>query len=161
MKRPLAALLLTGLLLALTACAPTVQGSSSSFPVPLTSGVIEVTPGQSLYVLAVHSLSELGFNEGDLATVLFVNEGSRRSSGRVGSHIAVTPVRVPAYWRVSLADARFVYETVGAGIRTTVQTVLLLQVPADADLGVTEVRVRIDGRRDAATVRIPLRVRQR
>lgn len=144
-------------LLLLAACAPAVSGSSARQPLRLGGSVTEVAPGQTLYVLTVHTLPELGFNDGDLDSVLFVNETADRASGRADTWMGLNPLRVPAWWDVGLDTSRFVRET---GSRTTVQSVLRINVPTAAQLGSTELVLELEGRRSATVVRIPLRVRQ-
>lgn len=146
-------------LLLLAACAPAVSGSSARQPLRLSGSVTEAVPGQTLYVLTVHTLAELGFNAGDLDSVLFVNETADRASGRADTWMDLKGLRVPAWWSVELDTSRFVRETAGGG-RTTVQSVLRIDVPASAQLGSTELLLELEGRRSSTVVRVPLRVRQ-
>ena len=148
-------------LLLLAACAPAVSGSSARQPTELGRGVIEVQPGETIYVLSVHTLAELGFTDGDLEGVLFVNETAQRASGRADPWLNVKPLRVPAWWNIGLSGARFVREMRGGGDTTTVQAVIRIDVPGNAQLGQTDLRVEVQGRRDSAAVQVPLRVRQR
>lgn len=144
-------------LLLLAACAPAVTGSSARQPQRLSNSVIEVVPGQTLYVLSVNTLAELGFNEGDLEAVLFVNETADRASARADNWMGVTPVRVPAWWNVGLSTSRFVTERT---VQTTVQSVIRIDIPTNAQLGGTELLLDLDGRRSSTSVRVQLRVRQ-
>lgn len=148
-------------LLLLAACAPATSGSSARQPAELGRGVIEVHPGETLYVRSVHTLSELGFNDGDLEGVLFVNETAQRASGRAEPWLDVKPLRVPAWWNVGLSAGRFVREMSVTGDRTTVQVVIRIDVPQNAQLGQNDLRLEVEGRRKSAVVQVPLRVRQR
>lgn len=146
--------------LLLAACAPATSGSSARQPAELGRGVIEVLPGETVFVLSVHTLSELGFTEGDLEGVLFVNETAQRASGRADPWTNVNPVRVPAWWNAGLSSARFVRELSG-GVSTTVQAVIRIDVPQNAQLGQQDLRLEVEGRRNSAVIQVPMRVRQR
>lgn len=139
-----------------TACAPAVSGSSVRQPYDISRGLLEVTPGTSVFLLVSHRLDELGFRDGDLEVVNFVSETATRTSGRAGSWLKLQPVRLPARWRADLEAARFVKE---AGQDATVQTVIRVDIPADAGLGPTELRFTLEGRRSSQSVSVPLRVR--
>ena len=148
-------------LLLLAACAPAASGSSARQPAELGRGVIEVLPGETVYVLSVHTLDELGFNDGDLEGVLFVNETAQRASGRADPWLDIRPLRVPAWWTVGLSGARFVREMAGGRDTTSVQAVIRIDVPANAQLGQNDLRLEVEGRRESAVIQVPLRVRQR
>lgn len=149
------------LLALLAACAPATLGSSARHPLPLGDVPLEVTPGSSVHVLVTHQLDQLGFRPSDMAPVLFRSESTSRASGPADNWMSLTPVRVPAHWQVRLEAARFVQETAGAGHRTTVQSVIRVDVPQTSALGEQQVRVQLNGRRGSAPVTINLRVRQR
>lgn len=153
----LAVLLLT---LAVAGCAPVTGGSSARHPLAVGAGVTEVAPGETVYLIVVSEPRELGFNDTDLDSVLFVNETERRRSARADNWMRLTPVRVPAWWDVTLDTSRFVQESSGSSTRTTVQSVLRVTVPAAASLGPAELRLELHGRRDSTIVQVPLRVRQ-
>ena len=139
-----------------TACAPAVSGSSVRQPYDIGRGLLEVTPGTSVFLLVSHGLGDLGFRDGDLEVVNFVSETSTRTSGRAGTWLKLRPVRLPVRWRAELEAARFVKE---AGKDTTVETVIRVDIPAGAGLGPTELRFTLEGRRASQSVNVPLRVR--
>ena len=149
------------LVLLLAACMPASQGSSVRQPLPLGTTPIEVTPGETVHVLVVRTMSELGFRDTDLAPVLFRSETATRSSGAADNWMSVTPVRVPVHWQVNLAAARFVQEMNGNRLTTTVHSVIEVQVPQTSGLGNQQVRLQLNGRRSGVAVTIPFRVRQR
>lgn len=145
--------------LAAAGCAPVTGGSSARHPLAVDRGVTEVSPGETVYLVVTSELRELGFTDADLDSVLFVNETERRRSARADNWMRVTPVRVPAWWDVTLDSSRFVQESTGNTTRTTVQSVLRVAVPATASLGPAELRLELHGRRDSTVVQVPLRVR--
>src|SRR5690625_1348474 len=146
----------------LAACVPAAGGNQSSprQPLELTGARIEVSPGETVYVLSVHTMSELGFRDSDLDSLQVVPESATRRSARVTNWTAIRPVRVPPWWDVSLADARIVTEGSGRSVQRTVQALIRIDVPAQATLGPAELRLSLSGRREAVQLSIPLRVRQ-
>lgn len=154
--------IIAAMALLLSACVPAAGGARSSArqPLELNHATIEVSPGESLWVLSIHSLSELGFRDTDLAALQEIPESPQRRSARVTNWTSLSPVRVPPWWQVSLSDARIVTEGSGRAQQRTVQAVIRIDVPAQAALGPTELRISVDGRRDSALITVPLRVRR-
>lgn len=148
-------------LLLMAACVPATSVSSSvRMPVALGTDVIEVSPGESLYLLSVHTLEELGFRDSDMDILHFVNETAQRASARASNWTSVSPIRLPAWWEVSLDTARIVSDSSGRGARHSVQAVIRIDVPVQAALGPVTLRVSLDGRRESVPLTIQLRVRQ-
>lgn len=154
------ALLAFAALALLAACAPATAGGSVRSPLVLGQPLPEVTPGQTIYLVSVHTLRDLGFRDEHLEVVIFTSESGNRASGRATNWVDVTPVRVPPFWSVTHEGSRFVQTASGHDVLTTVEVTMRIDIPSDSPLGQQQLVVRIDGRGGGANVTIPLRVRQ-
>jgi hypothetical protein len=156
-RKNLHALLLLALLLA--ACAPAV-GSSSRNPLRLDSGTIEVHPGQVLFLSGSYSLADVGLTTEALDNVFWVPEGVSQESARALGVVDLEVSRLPAYWELKLAEARFVHRSGETRDAYSLRVLLELTLPADAALGPQVVRAGLKSRSGVKQLEIPLRVRQ-
>lgn len=159
MSKKLSVLLVAALLALLVSCAPAV-GTSGRNPLPLGSGVIEAQPGQTLFLSGSYSLADVGLTVEALDSVFWVPEGVNQESARALGVVNLEVSRLPAYWQLKLAEARFVRRSGESRDVYSLRVLLELTLPADAPLGPQALRASLVSRTGVKLLEIPLRVRQ-
>lgn len=160
-------LLIAPLLTLLAACAPATEGSTQRSPLPWESGQqFELVQGTEVYLGLEYPLAEFGLTPAKLSGSFWIPTGVNDESADASQRFSLRDVRVPAGWRLELADVR-VERTVKTryGRETgetsyAVKPVLLVAAPQDARLGVTILRGELVARGGESTaIEMPLRVR--
>jgi hypothetical protein len=160
--RSCGAALLLVLALTLTACAPTAAGSGPRNPLRLAgAGTIETSPGSTLFLSGSYSLADVGLTRDSLSDAFWIPDGVNQESSRALGVVELEVRRLPVYWQLDLAEARFVRRTGESGSVTNSLRVLLeLTLPADAALGPQVIRAGLVTRSGEKVIEIPVRVRQ-
>lgn len=158
-RRSFSVLLFASLLALLASCAPSV-GTSARNPLQLDSGTIEVNPGRTLFLSGSYSLADVGLDTGALDSAFWVPEGVSQESARALGVVNLEVSRLPAYWELKLAEARFVRRLGGTRDEYSLRVLLELALPADAALGPQVIRAGLASRSGVKQLEIPLRVRQ-
>ena len=160
-------LLVSCLLLPLSACAPSVRGASAGDPVVVENAQqVVMQQGSEMFLRIDYSPEDFGLRRSDLSGAFWIPEGVDEESANMSTRFALEEVRVPAGWELELADIR-AYRTTETRygretgeVTLTISPVLRLYVPLDADLGESTVRAELDSREgDSQEIEIPVRVR--
>lgn len=144
---------LVGLMLVLSACAPSVVGSRNN-PIDLRRDTtIVVTPGETLYLAKSYPTGAFGLPPGAFASRLSIPLGSSGSLARVGSEFDVVDLVAPEGYRITLDD---VWAEARADRAPSIEVRLRLEVPAGARPGgnliKANVRARATGGREPIEV---------
>jgi hypothetical protein len=141
------------LLALLGACAPSVDGASVGDPLRIDEGgQVEVVQGSEVYLGLEYTLEEFGLVRADLGGSFWIPAGVNEESANLSTEFALRDARVPAGWRLELAEVRARRTTETRYGRETgtisyrLEPVLRLQVPPDATLGVTNLRALLASR---------------